>query len=285
MPSSSASPPPVATLSFPDAGLSPPRPARASAGARLLRRSATAWLLLAVLGQLVFAAYVTVFYGGAAASGDRTRWSEVLPHGFRVDRLVDTLAVAAHVLPAVIVLVGGTLQLWPALRRRWPAAHRWLGRTYFAAVALVTAAGVFMTLRRGTPHAAAYGALLNAAVISVSAVLAVRHARARNFDAHRRWALRLYLAALGVWFFRIGLMAWLLINQGPVGFDPQTLRGPAITVLAYAQTLVPLGVLELYLRARGGRARHAAALGLIALTVLTALGSFAASRILWLPHL
>lgn len=260
-------------------------PSTDSRGARLLRRSATAWLLLAVAGQLLFAAYVTVFYGGAFTSGDRARWSEVLPHGFRVDALLDTLAVAAHVLPALIVLVGGTLQLWPALRRRWPALHRWLGRAYLAAVALVTAAGVFMTLRRGTPHAAAWGALLNAAVISFSAVMALRHARARELDAHRRWALRLYLAALGVWFFRIGLMAWLLINQGPVGFDPQTLRGPTITALAYAQTLVPLGVLELYLRARSGRTRNAIALALIALTVLTVLGSFAASRILWLPHL
>lgn len=257
----------------------------ASRGARLLRRSATAWLLLAVAGQLVFAAYVTVFYGGAAASGDSARWSEVLPRGFGVNELLDTLAVAAHVLPAVLVLVGGTLQLWPALRRRWPALHRWLGRVYLASVALVTAVGVFMTLRRGTLQASAYGALLNAAVIWVCAGLALRHARARDLAAHRRWALRLYLAALGVWFFRIGLMAWLFINQGPVGFDPQTLRGPAITVLAYAQTLVPLAVLELYLRARDGRARHAVALVLIALTVLTALGSFAASRILWLPHL
>ncbi len=268
---------------------SPLRPAATSPaathGARTMRLAATAWLVLAVLGQLVFATYVTLFYGGAAVSGDSARWSEVLPRGFRADALVDTLAVAAHVLPAVIVLLGGALQLWPTLRRRWPVAHRWIGRVYLTAVVLVTAVGVFMTLRRGTLQASAYGALLNAAVIWVCAGLALRHARARDLAAHRRWALRLYLAALGVWFFRIGLMAWLLLNQRPVGFDPQTLRGPAITVLAFAQTLVPLAVLELYLRARSGGARRATALVLAAMTVLTALGGFAASRILWLPHL
>lgn len=257
----------------------------AARGARALRLAATSWLVLAVLGQLVFAAYVTMFYGGAVTSGDQARWSEVLPRGFRADALVDTLAVAAHVLPAVIVLLGGALQLWPALRQRWPIVHRWVGRAYLASVALVTAAGVFMTLRRGSLHAPAYGALLNGATIFVCAALALHHARARELAAHRRWALRLYLAALGVWFFRIGLMAWLMVNQGPVGFDPQTLRGPAITVLAFAQTLVPLAVLELTLRARSSGARRATAALLGALTVLTALGGFAASRILWLPHL
>jgi hypothetical protein len=83
-------------------------------------------------------------------------------------------------------------------------------------------------------------------------------------------------------------MAWIVVNQGPVGFDPKTFAGPFLTFLAFAQYVVPLGILELYLRAQAGRGslqRVAVAAGLFALTLLTAGGIAAASMIMWLPRL
>ena len=83
-------------------------------------------------------------------------------------------------------------------------------------------------------------------------------------------------------------MAWLLVHRRPVGFDPETFVGPFLTTLAFAQYLLPIAVLELYLRAqeRGSAATRLAVAGLIGgLTLVTALGVFGATVGMWLPRL
>ena len=120
------------------------------------------------------------------------------------------------------------------------------------------------------------------------ASMALRHAVARDFVRHRRWALRLFLVVSGVWFFRVGVMLSGLIFGGPFGYDPSTFRGPMLTTIGFAQTLLPLGVLELYLYARdraGSGARIAVAALLIVLSVATAAGIAGATRSMWLPRI
>jgi hypothetical protein len=128
---------------------------------------------------------------------------------------------------------------------------------------------------------------LNALLIIGFAVMAWRNARARDFVTHRRWALRLFLVMSGVWFFRVGLMLWLLIHQAPVGFDGETFTGPFLTALAFGQTLLPLLILELYFYAqkRGGVRGRLAMTGLLAvLTLGTAVGVAGAAMMMWLPR-
>jgi len=77
-------------------------------------------------------------------------------------------------------------------------------------------------------------------------------------------------------------------NQGPVGFDPKTFTGPFLTFLSFAQYLVPLAVLQLYLHAqerREPRGQLAMAGGLLVLTLAMMGGIAAAAAIMWLPHL
>lgn len=129
---------------------------------------------------------------------------------------------------------------------------------------------------------------LNAVLILICAGMVLRHALARQLAMHRRWALRLFLVVSGVWFFRIGLTLWIMVNKGPVGFDPDTFSGPALTVIAFAQWLLPLTVLELYFRAQrsaGSRGQITMAVGLVASTLVTAAGIVTASMMLWLPNL
>jgi hypothetical protein len=69
----------------------------------------------------------------------------------------------------------------------------------------------------------------------------------------------------GVWFFRVGLMLWLVLNNGPVGFDPKTFRGPFLDFWSFADYLLPLAVLEVYLRTQdraGTLGKFAVAAGL-----------------------
>ena len=90
----------------------------------------------------------------------------------------------------------------------------------------------------------------------------------------------------GAWFYRVGLFLWLLLNHGPVGFDLETFRGPALTFLSFANSIVPLAVLELYLRAQthsGAPNRLAMVAALIVLTVAMSIGIFGATIGMWLP--
>jgi hypothetical protein len=255
-----------------------------------LHAAATSWFVVAVLGQMMFMLFVIGFYGRAAVQGRIETWNKVLPHGYVPGDTLGNLNVALHLLFATVVIVGGAVQLMPVVRRRWPRFHRWNGRVYLLSALVLSVGGLVMVWTRGAvgglwQH---IGISINALLIIGCAGMALRHALARRFDVHRRWALRLFLAVSGVWFFRIGLMFWIAANQGPVGFDPKTFEGPFLIALQYGQFLVPLAVLELYFwaqRSPSRPARVAVASGLVGLTLLTAAGSAAATLLMWLPRL
>lgn len=255
-----------------------------------LVRTTRAWFVVAVAGQLLFAVYIVVFYGGAVAAGAPHRWNEVLPHGYHAEATLRNVIVGLHVLVAAIVTLGGPLQFVAAVRTRWPRLHHWNGRVYLATAVIAAVTGVLMKFGGGASgDPAQRGAILfNAVLIVVCAALALRHAIARDIVRHRRWATRLFLVVSGVWFFRVGLMAWILVNGGPVGFDAKSFTGPALVAIAWLQTLLPLAVFEAWWRVRAGRRvapRIALAFGLVALTLATAAGIGMAAHVLWLPHM
>jgi len=258
---------------------------------RALRIAATSWFAVVALGQLMFAAYIAGFYGRVTAAGTPERWNEVMPHGYVTGDVFYNLVLGLHLAFAFVITVGGLLQLVPAIRRTRPALHRWTGRAYVVAAAILAVGGLAMVWLRGgvvgdLPQHVAIS--VNALIILSCAAMAWRHARARRFDRHRIWALRLFVAVSGVWFFRVGLMAWIVANQGPAGFDQDTFSGPFLTTLACAVYVAPIGVLELYLRAQRSRSNGAkvAMTCLLAVLVLTTVvGATAASAFMWLPHL
>lgn len=261
-----------------------------AAARRALESSARLWFLTAVAGQWLFAAFVAVFYGGAALRGDLAHWNLVLPHGYVEGETFGNAAVAAHLALAVLVLAGGPLQFVAALRARLPTLHRWNGRLYLVTTMSTAVVGLYMVLTRGTvgdlsQHVAI---CFNALLIVMFGAFAWLAAVSRDFAAHRRWVLRLFLAVGGVWFFRVGFMAWVGYNGAPVGFDPRTFTGPFLSILSFAQTLLPLAVLELYLRAQRSEragARFAVAGTLLGLTIVMGFGIFVAAHVLWLPRI
>ncbi len=270
-----------------------PIPATRRGAAAWLHASVVAWLSVALLGQLVFAVYVAVFYGGTALAGRPERWNEVQPHGWRSGAWLDNTVLSAHLLFTVLLIVAGLVQLLPAVRRRWPGVHRWSGRAYVLAAATLALGGLFLVWVRGgavgslSMHLAITG---NALLILLCAAMAWRAARARRIDEHRRWALRLWVAAAGVWFFRVGLMAWLGVFRAPVGFDPKTFTGPFLTALSWGvYVIVPLLLLELVLRAQRAhqapalQAAVAAALALV--TLVMAFGVVIATLGMWGPRI
>ncbi|MFY8092773.1 MAG: DUF2306 domain-containing protein [Niveispirillum sp.] len=259
-----------------------------AAAKRWLGRAGLVWLLVAIGGQMIFALYVMASHGREWLTGQGVRGRPV--EGYLAGDVLGNSLYALHMLFTVVIIVGGALQLWPALRRYRPAFHRWMGRTYMVAAAILSLGGIGLILWRGTVGSTLMhvGTSLNGVVILICAGIAWMLARQRRFDAHRRWALRLFLAVSGVWFFRIMFMMWMLIFQAPVGFDPKTFTGPLPETLSFAQYLLPLAVLQLYFHAmdRGGPVMRLGTAGLLTvLALLTAGGIFGATMGMWLPRL
>jgi hypothetical protein len=256
-----------------------------------LRNSARSWFVVAVTGQVIFGLYIALFYGSAAMHLNFQAWNRGgTRHVWIPGDAMGNSTFAIHMLSAVVLTLGGVIQLIPQIRERAPAFHRWVGRLYMLTAFTGSLGGLYMMFVRGTVGDATqhFAIAVNAILIMIFAVVALRTAMKRQISVHRRWALRLFMAANGVWFFRIGLMFWVLANRAPVGFNPKTFEGPFLTFLAFAQYLLPLGMLELYLRARdgGGPARRfAVATAIAACTLVTGIGIIGASMVMWLPHM
>ena len=166
--------------------------------------------------------------------------------------------------------------------------HRWNGRLYLLSALVLALGGLWLTWVRGTwlHWAGAVGISLDALLILLFGALAWRDARARRFAAHRRWTLRLFAVASAVWFMRVGYMTWG-IAAGGAGIGT-AMDGPFDIFLAFANSLLPLGVTELYLRtgARGRPAVRSAVTVVLATSAIAILvGSAGAWLIMWRPYL
>lgn len=250
-------------------------------------------MLLAViaLGELVFFAYLVATYGRSTLAGDVSAWSRFSAHGWVAGDPVGNAAMATHVLLAAAVLLAGAVQLLPVVRRRLPRLHRWSGRTFLSGCVVAAVSGLWLVWGRGTvgdgPQHVAIS--LNALLLAVCAGWAWHTARTRQFGRHRDWALRAYLVAGGVFYFRILLALWLLLFRKPVGFDAETFSGPFLTLLAFSvYVFAPLMLYEAYRRAapvvRGAAARLLA-LALSLLALMCGAGVLSAVVALWLPKL
>jgi len=256
----------------------------------MLDASVRLWFLVTVLGQWIFVVYVAGYYTPLLAFGGVAGLEKAhLFNGYIPGDTVGNVAVAGHVLLAIIILGGGPLQLVPQIRARVPTFHRWLGRTYMFTAVTSAAAGLHLIWTRPL-----FGALitniatsLDGVLIIVFAAIALRYAIARDIRTHRRWALRLFMVTSSVWFLRIGFRTWDVLTGG-VGIDEKTFTGPFIYAWHFGQYLLPLAVLELYFRARDSANPHhrsAMAAGLFAVTVLMTIGIVQAATNSWLPRL
>ena len=254
-----------------------------------LRAAARFWFVVALAGQFAFAFSVAAFYGLTALRGDFQAWNKILAHGYEAGARMGNAALAGHILFATVISIAGALQLIPGVRNRFPAFHRWNGRLFVLAAFTQASTGIYLTLsgRRvvgdATQHVVS---VLGAVLIMFCAGVALRYAMVRDFATHRRWALRLFLVASASWFFRLGFFLTLALF-GPVGFDPTTFSGPLLTFWTFAQYLLPLGALELYLLAQshpGALRRMATAGVLFVLTLAMGGGITAVTMASWVPN-
>ncbi len=268
------------------------REASVLGGKKVLDFTVTLWFAIATVGQWLFGFYILAFYGRSTFAGDFEKWNAVLPHGYVAGNWPGNLLVGIHVLLAAILVLGGPLQLVPQVRERFRTFHRWLGRTYVVTAIVVSMAGLIMLWTRGTvgDRTQHISISIQAIYIIAFAILSIYYAKTRQFAKHRAWTLRLFLVVNGVWFFRVGLMAWLVINQAPVGFNPETFTGPFLTTLSVFTYVIPISLilLEVYFYAQSAKSQSANLLtsALIFLfTLIMAVGIFGATMSMWLPRM
>ena len=261
-------------------------PSRTWTSATALLAAVRLWFAVAVIGQWTFLYYIAGFYGPSTLEGNFRAWmrNKNLFKGYVPGDTVGNIAFAAHVFLAAVIAFGGALQLIPQLRSRAVAVHRWNGRLFMVTALGMRVTGLYMVWVRGARYDLLNGLAvsLNGVLIIVFSTLAWRAALAREILSHRRWAMRTYLVANGQWFIRVGVFAWVVINQGQRGLDS------FFTVWSFGCYLFPLAVLELYLRARdvgSPRVRVAMASGLCALTALMGVGIFGVFMFIWRPLL
>ncbi len=257
---------------------------------KALHAAGVLWFVIAAIGQTAFIGFILAFYGVRTARGDFAGWNDKpLIDGYVKGDYLGNVVFAVHVLLASVVTLCGLMQLVPALRNRWPRVHRWTGRTFLSLAIFMALSGVWLEVVRGTylSMISAVATLINGVLILVFAAFAWRHAIKRRFEAHRRWAMRTFMVVSGVWFLRVGLMGWILVNRGPVGMN-DTLSGPTDIVMTFGSYLIPLAILELYAaaqRSQSGVLKGAAATVLTLATAFTAAGVFGTIAFMWVPYL
>jgi hypothetical protein len=265
----------------------------ASSSGRLLSANAALdaaarlWFASALLGQWVFLYYIAGFYDAATLRGDFALWNKNthLLKGYVVGDTAGNLAFAAHVLLAAIVTFGGALQLLSQSRVRFHLVHRWNGRLFLVTAIAGAVSGLYMVWVRGSRAnlTAGLATSVDAALIITFALLAWRAARARAFTTHRSWALRTWIVASGVWFQRVGIFAWTTLDPAAIGMT-KAFDGWFDLSWAFGCYLLPLAILETYLRVkdRGGpRSRYVMAAALFFLTAAMAFGVYAAYMFVW----
>jgi hypothetical protein len=266
-----------------------PMPFRLPPAPRALDLAAVLWFIAATMGQWAFVLFILLFFSPPLFSGDLQALNDK-PHitGYVPGDTLGNLQLLLHVYLAAAVTLAGALQLLPALRRRWPAVHRWNGRLFLGAAVLATLSGFYLTFVRGSQLnlASTISIACNGVLILLFAVLAWRSAHRRDFAEHRRHALRAYLLVNGVWFLRIGIV---LTGLGLGAFGHRMdYDSPVFAVVSVLSWVAPIVFLQLYFAAERTphpRVQYAVAGVFVLLSLLTAAGGLAAAAFMWWPRL
>src|SRR5689334_16707946 len=160
----------------------------------LVRFLWVAVIFLAFIGLAVATRRTIVLLKPGALSSPRNPAVDLDAH-FAGERTL----VLTHILPAMLFMVLGPLQFVRGLRSRYPQVHRWSGRIFLAASAVVGISGLRLAFGKtvgGLDEKAAIA--LFGTFFLISLAKALWHALRREFAQHREWMIRGYAIGLAV---------------------------------------------------------------------------------------
>jgi uncharacterized membrane protein len=213
---------------------------------RIFNTSQKIWFVSLLISQVFFVMYLAAGYGVASASQNPAQWNRFNPSAYVSGDTVGNVMYGAHVLLAIIMIIGGSLQLIPTIRNRFTTFHRYNGRLFVLLACTISLAGMYLITIRGTVGDPILHSLtaFSGVVVIVSSIFAVNAARIRNIAVHQQWALRLFLAANGVLFFRLFIFAWML-TFGTTGINTENFTGPTVLAVSVCSYIMPLIIVQL----------------------------------------
>lgn len=212
---------------------------------KILNASLKTWFICLVLAQIIFVTYLSLGYGLNSITVGLSQWNKFNNTAYVAGDTLGNLMYATHVLLAIIMIIGGSLQLIPALRNRFRKFHRYNGRLFVTLACTISLAGMYLIIVRGTVGNTLLHSLtfFSGVVVIVSSFFAIKAARNRNFALHQVWAIRLYLAANGVLFFRLMIFGWM-ISFGALGINTEDFTGPTVVTVSVFSYVMPLLIAE-----------------------------------------
>ena len=212
---------------------------------KFLNFSLATWLSVLIFAQLIFVSYLVLGYGLTAATSGWSTWNQLNNSAYVENDMQSNLAYATHVLLAIAMILGGSMQMLPSVRNRFRKFHRINGRVVVTLACLISLAGMYLIIFRGTVgnllmHSlTTFGGLM----ILISSFMSIKAARNKNFEQHKIWAIRLYLAANGVLFFRLIMFAWLSVF-GTLGINIKDFTGVTVVCISISSYVLPLLIAE-----------------------------------------
>ena len=216
---------------------------------RLLRGLGRTFQLLALVGLVAFGLYIVLRATGASQR-NFGQW-HALVDGLAMPTAADWIAnlgIGLHFAMGTVLVLAWPILLSARIRSRHRTVHRWTGRVYVSAGILAGVGGMSFILTHGayTPAASiAFG--LWGAVMMLCAVMAFVHARAKRFDRHRAWAIRLFAMVLGSWVFDLEIRAWKDLTGG-LGMGAGDTSGPFDYAILYLFFVPNLLLAECFIR-------------------------------------
>jgi uncharacterized membrane protein len=213
---------------------------------KMLSNSKKIWFSCMLMAQTCFVTYLVLGYGLISVTAGISGWNRLNNTAYVANDTTGNLMYGAHVLLAIVMIIGGSLQLIPSLRAKHPLFHRLNGRIFVLLACTISLAGIYLILARGTTGNTLMQGLtiFGGCVVILSSICAVIAAKKRNFSLHKTWAIRVYLAANGVLFFRLMIFAWFL-TFGTLGVDTTTFTGPTVLAVSICSYIIPLSIAEL----------------------------------------
>jgi hypothetical protein len=256
-----------------------------------LQVSGASWFGVAMLGQIFFLTYILGFYAPPTFSGHIEEWSKhrQVIDGHVAGDFIGNLQFGIHILLAAILTFGGLAQVLPAVRNRFRIFHRWNGRVFVVAALLASFGGLWLVWIRGSriDLASGIGISINAILIIWFVVMAGLRARQRKFGDHEVWAMRAFLAVSGVWFLRVGIMAFGIISAGALKMPSSYTEG-FFPIWSFGSYFVPLAIYEFYSRAkRSGSILFMRSMTgfMFAISAVTLVGIGGTAFVMWVPVL
>ena len=260
----------------------------AKASAWLLRSTSILLVSTVWISAGLFGLYILCFYAAALYKGNMEKWNEVLPGLYQQGATASISGMGLHFAMGGIILMLGSIQLIEAIRVRYSAFHKWVGRIYVVACLLAAIGGLVFIAVKDTIGGTVMniGFALYGVLMLVAAIETYRHAAAGRIEQHRAWALRLYALAIGSWLYRMDYGFWLLLADG-LGHN-QSMHGPFDRVMCFFFYLPNLLVAEVFIQRKGNR-KPAALLDvfstvlLLGMTFFLVVGTYYFTKYYWGP--